>query len=96
MGTTLHLPGGDFRWYQEHVLQAACLQIKSGFSKPSVVCDALIFMGQNHRWAWARERSLQLGVGTVAREDGAAERLRVPARDDEMEREVAASRSAGS
>lgn len=51
------LPGGDFRWYQEQVLQAACLQIKSGFAKLSDLCDALIFLGQGHRWAWVKERS---------------------------------------
>ena len=96
MGTTLHLPGGDFRWYPEQVLQAACLQITSSFSEPSILYDALIFTGQSHRWAWARERSLQLRVGMVTGEEGVALRLHVPAGEDEMEREVSASLCAGS
>lgn len=49
-------------WCQEQVPQAACLQVKCGFSKLPVLCDALIFMGQSHRWAWAREMSHQLGM----------------------------------
>lgn len=96
MGTTLYLPGGDFRWYQEQVLQAACLQIKSGFTKRPVLCDALIFTGQSHRWAWAREGSLQLGVAMVTGEEGAIHRLHVPAGEDETVREVTASLCAGS
>lgn len=73
MGTVLHLSGGDFRQCQEQVLQAACLQIKCGFSKLPVLCDALIFMGQSHRWAWAREMSHQLGIGMVAGDGEAAD-----------------------
>lgn len=74
MGTSLYLPGGDFRWCQEQVLQAACLQIKCGFSsRLPVLCDALIFMGQSHRWAWAREMNHQLGVGMVAADEEAAD-----------------------
>lgn len=46
MGTTQHLPRGDFREYQKQVLQAACLHIKVAF--PDYVSCV------THSFSWGR------------------------------------------